>query len=61
MLAACASGGAERASASATAGGSVLPPPDTTSASGSYQGASDYRIGAQDLLAISVFLSLIHI
>jgi len=33
----------------------VLPPPDTTSASGSYQGASDYRIGAQDLLAISVF------
>ena len=55
MLAACASGGAERASASATAGGSVLPPPDTTSASGSYQGASDYRIGAQDLLAISVF------
>ena len=33
----------------------MLPPPDTTSASGSYQGASDYRIGAQDLLAISVF------
>lgn len=32
-----------------------LPPPDTTSASGAYQGATDYRIGAQDLLSISVF------
>ena len=32
-----------------------MPAPDTTSASGAYQGASDYRIGAQDLLAISVF------
>jgi polysaccharide export outer membrane protein len=32
-----------------------LPPPDTTSASGAYQGASEYRIGSQDLLTISVF------
>ena len=32
-----------------------LPPPDTTSASGAYEGATDYRVGAQDLLQISVF------
>ncbi|MBK9669204.1 MAG: polysaccharide export protein [Thermomonas sp.] len=32
-----------------------LPAPDTTSASGAYQGGSDYRVGAQDLLEISVF------
>ncbi len=32
-----------------------LPPPDTTTASGAYEGATDYRIGAQDLLEISVF------
>ena len=33
----------------------ALPPPDTTTASGAYEGGSDYRIGAQDLLEISVF------
>ena len=49
-LSACASNGAKRADAL-----SSLPAPDTTSASGAYEGASDYRIGAQDLLAISVF------
>ncbi|MCD9097684.1 polysaccharide export protein [Luteimonas fraxinea] len=32
-----------------------LPPPDTTTASGAYEGGSDYRVGAQDLLEISVF------
>lgn len=32
-----------------------LPPPDTTTSSGAYEGATDYRIGAQDLLEISVF------
>lgn len=32
-----------------------LPPPDTTAASGAYEGATDYRVGAQDLLEISVF------
>ena len=32
-----------------------LPPPDTTTASGAYEGATDYRIGAQDLLQVSVF------
>lgn len=52
MLAACASGGGQRVAISS---GEPLPPPDTTSASGAYKGASDYRIGAQDLLAISVF------
>jgi len=33
----------------------ALPPPDTTTSSGAYEGASDYRIGAQDLLDISVY------
>ena len=32
-----------------------LPPPDTTTASGAYEGATDYRVGSQDLLEISVF------
>lgn len=32
-----------------------LPPPDTTSSSGAYEGATDYRVGSQDLLQISVF------
>lgn len=35
--------------------GAQLAAPDTTSASGAYQGVSDYRIGAQDLLTITVF------
>ncbi|HEY8011504.1 MAG TPA: polysaccharide biosynthesis/export family protein [Rudaea sp.] len=35
--------------------GVPLPPPDTTNASGAYQGQSDYRIGAQDLLDVTVF------
>ena len=50
MLAACASGGASREGMATS-----LPAPDTTSASGAYQGANDYRIGGQDLLNISVF------
>lgn len=33
----------------------VLPPPDSTTSSGAYEGETDYRIGAQDLLEISVF------
>ena len=52
LLAACNSGGGVRAEGMNAAS---LPAPDTTSASGAYQGASDYRIGAQDLLSISVF------
>ena len=51
LLSACSSGGGARGAAA----GVTLPAPDTTAASGAYQGASDYRIGAQDLLAISVF------
>lgn len=50
VLAACASGGGSRAGMAKS-----LPPPDTTSSSGAYQGANDYRIGGQDLLNISVF------
>ena len=50
-LAACASGGGAREGNYAAS----LPAPDTTAASGAYEGASDYRVGAQDLLEISVF------
>jgi len=52
LLAACAS--PNRAAHSANMG-RVLPPPDTTSASGAYEGATDYRVGAQALLEIRVF------
>lgn len=33
----------------------VMRAPDTTSASGVYKGGTDYRIGAQDLLEVTVF------
>ena len=52
LLAACASGRGQRV---ANTSAEPLPPPDTTTASGAYSGASDYRIGAHDLLGISVF------
>ena len=52
MLVACNSTGGTRNMA---ASGTSLPAPDTTSASGAYQGATDYRVGPQDLLSISVF------
>ena len=52
MLVACNSSGGTRNTAAA---GGNRPAPDTTSASGAYQGATDYRVGAQDLLSISVF------
>ena len=39
----------------AVAGSTELPPPDTTTNAGAYEGVSDYRIGPQDLLEISVF------
>lgn len=35
--------------------GRPLPAPDSTTKTGAYEGASDYRIGGQDLLQISVF------
>lgn len=50
-LAGCNSGGGTRH----VAQGQALPAPDTTSASGAYEGASDYRLGAQDLIEVSVF------
>ncbi|HEY4530824.1 MAG TPA: polysaccharide biosynthesis/export family protein [Luteimonas sp.] len=50
LLAACASRGNPHASHGVT-----LPPPDTTADSGAYEGATDYRVGSQDLLEISVF------
>lgn len=54
LLAACSSGGTRVQTPAANAG-VALPAPDTTAASGAYEGATDYRIGAQDLLEISIF------
>lgn len=51
LLSGCASGGGVRQVASAQA----LPPPDTTNAAGAYEGQSQYRLGAQDLIDVSVF------
>ncbi len=51
VLGACASGGSAKRASSTT----PLPAPDTTNASGAYEGASDYRLGAQDLIEVSVF------
>ncbi|MET0893451.1 MAG: polysaccharide biosynthesis/export family protein, partial [Pseudoxanthomonas sp.] len=51
MLVGCASGGGTRQVAS----GKALPAPDTTNSTGAYEGANDYRLGAQDLIEVSVF------
>lgn len=51
VLAACASGPGVRSAAS----GNSLPAPDTTNAAGAYQGETDYRLGPQDLIEVSVF------
>lgn len=51
VLNGCGSGPSVR---SAPSGGG-LPPSDTTSASGAYHGTTDYRLGAQDVLEITVF------
>lgn len=53
LLGACASN--PSASNPSLVRGTALPAPDTTSESGAYEGATDYRLGAQDLLEISVF------
>ncbi len=50
-LAGCGSGPSVR---NATTGGG-LPPSDTTTATGAYEGKTDYRLGAQDVLEIAVF------
>ncbi|MHB8743968.1 MAG: polysaccharide biosynthesis/export family protein [Sulfuricaulis sp.] len=51
FLVGCSPGPAIRQSAPGTS----LAPPDATSTAGVYEGGSDYRVGAQDLLEISVF------
>jgi polysaccharide export outer membrane protein len=53
LLAGCASGPSHNAGFTDNV---ALPPPDaSTSPSGVYEGGSDYRIGAQDLLQVSVY------
>lgn len=51
LLAGCASGPA----VSRLPTDEALPAPDTTNAAGAYEGATDYRLGAQDLIEVSVF------
>ena len=58
LLAGCAtstSDSVRSGTARAVTATSELGVPDSTSASGAYTGASEYRVGAQDLLEISVF------
>jgi polysaccharide export outer membrane protein len=57
LLAGCASDGDSLAGSSpgVVTTATTLPAPDTTSASGAYEGVSEYRIGAQDLLEVAVF------
>lgn len=55
LLAGCASEQPLTPGSHVVASSADLPPPDTTSASGAYEGASEYRIGPQDLLTVSVF------
>jgi polysaccharide export outer membrane protein len=56
-LAACSGGPAVRSGTTTevTSGGPSMAPPDTTSSGGAYTGVSDYRVGPQDLIEISVF------
>jgi polysaccharide export outer membrane protein len=58
LLAACASSNSNAVrsgSARAVTTTEELGPPDTRAVSGAYTGASEYRVGAQDLIEISVF------
>lgn len=58
LLGACAtstSGSVRSGTAKAVTATTELGVPDSTSAAGAYTGASEYRVGAQDLLEISVF------
>lgn len=58
LLAGCAtstSNSVRSGSAKAVTATTELGAPDSTSATGAYTGASEYRVGAQDLLEISVF------
>ena len=51
LLLACATGSGR----GNLAQGQSLPAPDTTNATGAYKGETDYRLGAQDLIEVSVF------
>lgn len=58
LLSACASSGSQSirsGTARAVTSTDELGAPDTRAASGAYTGTSEYRVGAQDLLEISVF------
>lgn len=58
MAAGCASSGSNKlrdSKMSAVTASTALPAPDTSSSSGAYEGVSDYRVGPQDLIEISVF------
>jgi polysaccharide export outer membrane protein len=58
LLTACSSGPSARQGGGFTemgTAGKPLPPPDTTSSGGAYTGVSDYRVGPQDLIEITVF------
>jgi polysaccharide export outer membrane protein len=57
MLVACASSsrGKPGTSREVTTTGPSMAPPDTTSSGGAYTGVSDYRVGPQDLIEITVF------
>jgi len=54
-LAACSSTGGGGVHEVVAAGGHSLPAPDTTNAVGAYEGTSEYRLGANDQVEISVF------
>ena len=56
-VSACSSGPAVKSGTTTevTSSGQSMPPPDTTSSGGAYTGVSDYRVGPQDLIEISVF------
>jgi polysaccharide export outer membrane protein len=55
-LSACASSPTMKSGTSrAVSTGSTLAPPDSSTAVGAYRGVSEYRIGGQDLIEISVF------
>ncbi|MBS0227197.1 MAG: polysaccharide export protein [Proteobacteria bacterium] len=55
MLTACASGGSTHGIPRAGAGAAPLPPPDSNNMEQAFQEATDYHIGAMDMLTISVF------
>jgi polysaccharide export outer membrane protein len=57
LLSACSSGSAVRSGTTTqvTSSGASMPAPDTTNSGGVYTGVSDYRVGPQDLIEISVF------